>query len=164
MDSHYALLIFEIVFSLCSIVYAITRRQPARLDQTSGRLVLEYHPAIRIAAYLAWGLDFVIILLTFKFPFNSRFELFLTAGMFLLFFLLGLYLYLEGKCRVELDEHGISAWSPWRGSTAFSWADVAEVIFQPTSSYFVVISVDRKKIRINAPLMRGVQPVCQIVQ
>jgi hypothetical protein len=164
MNVHQAVLIFEIVFALLTILYAITKK-PARLDPMSGKLVLEYHPALRIFGLISCvGMTLVLIVLVIKFPFQKPEEPYYVAGMFLFFFLLGIYMLLESKCRVELDEKGISAWSPWTGSKAFSWADVAEVQFQASSSYFIVSSVSGQKIRINAILMRGVKAFCQIVQ
>jgi hypothetical protein len=157
-------LMIEDVLAVLSIMLAVAIKPPP-LDRTSGKLILENDPIVRIIGLLCCeGMVLVLTVLVIIFPFQNPSDPYAAAGMLLGFFLLGSSLYLESKSRVEVDENGLAAWSVWSGSKAFSWADVREVRYSIAASQFIVASTTEQKIRINATLMRGVGAFCQIVE
>ena len=102
----------------------------------------------------------LLIVLMFTVPFKEPQDPYIAGGLLLFFLILCGVLFLESKSQVELDEEGLTAWSPWRGGRTIRWSDVAEVTYSAGSQYFTVISSDRDKIRIHT-MMRGVREFCQ---
>ena len=151
------------VFSFLFFVMAGAKR-PAKRDPSTGHLVLEYHPAIRILAFVTGaGMSVLIVVLVFVMPFKNPEDPYVAGALFLFFVLLGGSLYLESMVRVELCDDEISAWSPWRGSRSLRWDDIAEVTFSPSAQWFTVVSRSGVKIRVHT-MMRGIREFCQTVR
>jgi hypothetical protein len=138
------------------LVLVSAAKQPARRDAASGTYILEYPSLFRmLGLFCCIVMPLLLIILVIVIPFKNPEDPYAAGGMFALFFLLGLVLYLESKSRIEFDQKNLSAWSPWRGARSISWGDVADVRYSAGSQYFTVTSGNGTKIRIHS-MMRGI--------
>jgi hypothetical protein len=148
------------VLSVLLFLYSAAAK-PVTRDPKSGKLVIQYHPALRyLSLVLGLGMSVVLIVVMVIAPFKEPQDPYIAGGLLLLFLMLGGCLFLESKSRVELDENGVSASSAWRRPRTIRWADVAEVTYSSGSQWFTIISNQGEKIRAHT-MMRGMREFCQ---
>ena len=145
------MIISSAVAAVLALFFIVARN--AKTSTTEhGETVLQYHPLIKwgcmgLTIFSALGLTALL----FKVPIRSNNELIGVVCLFLALALFGLYFYIEFfTVKIFVGELGIVGTSGWRGTREYTWDEIDQITYSPSSMWFTIKSKQNVPLRIHA--------------
>lgn len=150
-------IIILIVVSLVLGLFFKIAKNSEPIEATEGVYTLCY------SNYIKWGCMGLVIFgsvgltaLLFKTPIKDSGDLIAVLSIYGALFLFGIYFYIEFfTVKILVSDFGVSGTSGWRGERTYTWEEIDEISYSPTSMWFKISSSKSPPLRVHA-LISGI--------
>jgi hypothetical protein len=150
MQAFYVVLAIGVAIAWVILVFV----GPRKIDTTNSLAVLRYGAFLRmLALVLAFVLPMITVYVVSVFLWPTREKMNLAGTILLILSLIaGLPLIEVTRTRIVVTEDGVTVSSPWSGTIAMKWIEVARVRYSHVNRWFVIESRDRT-VRVSRHLI-----------